>query len=75
MPKGFDDWLAYRRMGIGGSDAAAVLGTSPFRTAMDSIMTSGICLSQTTMMEIGLQWRWEPCWKISLPVSLPKRPD
>lgn len=30
-----DDWLAYRRMGIGGSDAAAVLGISPFRTAMD----------------------------------------
>ena len=30
-----DDWLAYRRMGIGGSDAAAVLCISPFRTAMD----------------------------------------
>ena len=30
-----DEWLAYRRRGIGGSDAAAVLGISPFRTARD----------------------------------------
>ena len=30
-----EDWLVYRRMGIGGSDAAAVLGVSPFRTARD----------------------------------------
>lgn len=29
------DWLALRRQGIGGSDAAAVLGISPFRTARD----------------------------------------
>lgn len=30
-----DEWLAYRRRGIGGSDAAAVLGISPFRTGRD----------------------------------------
>ena len=30
-----EDWLAYRRQGIGGSDAAAVLGISPFRTSVD----------------------------------------
>ena len=30
-----DEWLAYRRKGIGGSDAAAVLGISPFMTARD----------------------------------------
>lgn len=30
-----DEWLAYRRHGIGGSDVAAVLGISPFRTARD----------------------------------------
>lgn len=30
-----EDWLAYRRKGIGGSDAAAVLAISPFRTARD----------------------------------------
>ena len=29
------DWLAYRRKGIGGSDAAAVLGISPFLTGRD----------------------------------------
>lgn len=30
-----EDWLAFRRKGIGGSDAAAVLGISPFRTGVD----------------------------------------
>ena len=30
-----EDWLTCRRQGIGGSDAAAVLGISPFRTAVD----------------------------------------
>ena len=29
------DWLELRRKGLGGSDAAAVLGISPFRTAQD----------------------------------------
>ena len=29
------DWLEYRRKGLGGSDAAAVLNISPFRTARD----------------------------------------
>ena len=29
------DWLEYRRKGLGGSDAAAVLHISPFRTARD----------------------------------------
>ena len=30
-----EEWLAYRRRGIGGSDAAAVLGISPFMTGRD----------------------------------------
>lgn len=30
-----DEWLEYRRRGIGGSDASAVLGISPFGTARD----------------------------------------
>jgi putative phage-type endonuclease len=30
-----ENWLEYRRRGIGGSDAAAVLGVSPFATARD----------------------------------------
>jgi len=29
------EWLAWRRQGIGGSDAAAILGISPWRTARD----------------------------------------
>lgn len=30
-----EEWLQYRRLGIGGSDAAAVLGISPFQTGRD----------------------------------------
>ncbi len=30
-----DEWLEWRRKGIGGSDAAAILGISPFGTARD----------------------------------------
>ena len=30
-----DEWLDWRKRGLGGSDAAAVLGISPFRTARD----------------------------------------
>ena len=30
-----EEWLRYRRKGIGGSDAAAVLGLSPFCTKRD----------------------------------------
>ena len=30
-----EEWLEFRRQGIGGSDAASVLGISPFRTGVD----------------------------------------
>lgn len=30
-----EEWLAWRRRGIGGSDVAAIFGVSPFRTARD----------------------------------------
>ncbi len=30
-----EEWLAERRKGVGGSDAAAILGISPWRTAVD----------------------------------------
>ena len=30
-----EEWLDYRRRGIGGSDVSAIFGTSPFRTARD----------------------------------------
>lgn len=33
-----EQWLEYRRQGIGGSDAAAILGVSPFATAPGSLL-------------------------------------
>ena len=30
-----EEWLDYRRQGIGGSDVAGIMGISPFRTARD----------------------------------------
>ena len=30
-----EEWLSYRRRGIGGSDVASIFGISPFRTARD----------------------------------------
>ena len=30
-----DQWLAWRRKGIGGSDVAVALNSSPYRTARD----------------------------------------
>ena len=33
MPR--DEWLELRRQGIGGSDAAAILGLNPWKTPMD----------------------------------------
>jgi len=30
-----DEWLEHRKQGIGGSDASAILGINPWRTAMD----------------------------------------
>ena len=30
-----DEWLEWRRKGIGGSDAATIIGVSPFSTARD----------------------------------------
>lgn len=30
-----EEWLSYRRRGIGGSDVASIFGVSPFRTARD----------------------------------------
>lgn len=34
-PLSREDWLNYRRLGLGGSDAAAILGISPFCTKRD----------------------------------------
>lgn len=39
-----EDWLDYRRRGIGGSDVSAIFGTSPFRTARDQTPTGKQCI-------------------------------
>ena len=31
-----EEWLEWRRKGIGGSDAATIIGVSPFSTAMET---------------------------------------
>lgn len=31
-----EEWLDWRRRGIGGSDVSAIIGISPFRTARDT---------------------------------------
>ena len=38
-----EDWLDYRRLGIGGSDAAAIMGVSPFATIRDLYLSGSIC--------------------------------
>lgn len=54
-----EKWLEYRRQGIGGSDAAAVLGVSPFTTAVDlyydkrGIVSAAEDSSNWVQLEIG----------------------
>ena len=52
------EWLEYRRKGLGGSDAAAVLGISPFRTARD------LYYDKLNIVTADDQenWRSERCW-------------
>ena len=54
-----DEWLNWRRKGIGGSDAATILGVSPFATARDlyydksNIVSANDEESNWVQMEIG----------------------
>lgn len=61
------EWLAYRRRGIGGSDVAAILGISPFRTARDlyddklNIASAADDAGNWVALEMGICWnRWSP---------------
>ena len=38
-----EEWLDYRRLGIGGSDAAAIMGLSPFATIRDLYFDKNWC--------------------------------
>ncbi len=59
-----EQWLEYRRKGIGGSDAAAVLGISPFRTGRDlyydklNIVTAD---DAENWVAVG---GWSICWSL-----------
>ena len=35
-----EDWLSYRKLGIGGSDVAAIMGISPLQPSVTFIMIS-----------------------------------
>lgn len=51
-----NDWLARRKQGIGGSDVAAILGLSPWRTALDVYLDKvgeGEPEPETESMRIG----------------------
>ena len=58
-----EDWLAYRRQGIGGSDAAAILCISPFRTARDlycdKIGLSPVVVDDTNWVQLEIGNRLE----------------
>ncbi len=48
-----EDWLEYRKKGIGGSDVAAIMGISPFATIRDGRAES---------MELSI--RWKISWRL-----------
>ena len=51
-----EEWLEWRRCGIGGSDAAAILGISPFRTARDLYYDKlGIAVDQDESNWVALE--------------------
>ena len=74
------EWLEYRRKGLGGSDAAAVLNLSPFRTARDLHYDKlGIVTAADQANWVALDsFSWLLCksWSsalLSMPPSIPFR--
>lgn len=47
-----EEWLDYRKKGIGGSDAAAIMGVSPFATKRDLFMTKQVSVRLFRKMRI-----------------------
>ena len=45
-----EEWLEWRRHGIGGSDVSAIIGVSPFRTARDCIG------GRSEILESKMEW-------------------
>lgn len=50
------DWLAARRTGIGGSDIAAILGLSPYRTPLDVYLDKRGELAEQAGNEQAMYW-------------------
>ena len=66
MPR--DKWLELRRQGIGGSDAAAIMGLNPWKTPMDIwLEKTGEFLDDEEPENEKMYWG--TCWKTSLPGS------
>ena len=59
-----EEWLDYRRRGIGGSDVSAIFGTSPFRTARDLYYDKLNIASVEDDEATGLPWKWGICWSL-----------
>lgn len=58
-----EQWLEYRRKGIGGSDAAAVLGISPFRTGRDLYAPAGqSAFAGTSCNRSSCYLLWQPTY-------------
>lgn len=51
-----DEWKLYRTLGIGGSDAAAVCGISPWKTARDYL----ILIFSLSLMKRSICWSAKP---------------
>lgn len=47
-----EEWLDYRKKGIGGSDAAAIMGVSPFATKRDLFTTKQVSVRLFRRMRI-----------------------
>ena len=60
-----DEWLAYRKTGIGGSDVAAILGISPFGTARDIYYDKLSIASFYDDEANKYQKKIGTCWKMS----------
>ena len=55
-----DEWHKYRKMGIGGSDAAAVLNVSPWTSAYSLYLKkSGVPLAKEETIDVGQQYIFE----------------
>ncbi len=54
-----EEWLKWRKMGIGGSDAGAVCGLNPYRTALEVYLdktTDSLDLSDNEAMRQGREF-------------------